>query len=307
MLLKSSNRYFALAVVILCLILVDGAVRAQETETECTYDSLGPSLENARGSYGAFDLYCAAREILDFVAIDTIASEQMADGYRLLSQVMYDSLVFADTVDIKQVVTDAGKLAWKADPDWDGEYEINNADYVGWMDHARQLALDELESEHLAQVEQARKDSIELAEQARTDSIALAKQQTEDSLTQPILSVSTESEGGYKTAKIVTGLACAVATSATVVAHFSAKGKYEEYRDSSNSEELPSLWNDYEKRWKLRNTAGVIALGLAALEMYWFLSSSSESENNTLHGFRIKPAGFGAFSSIEMLVVTYEF
>lgn len=183
----------------MCLILVDGSVRAQETETECTYDSLGPSLENARGSYGAFDLYCAAREILDFVAIDTIASEQMADGYRLLSQVMYDSLVFADTVDIKQVVTDAGKLAWKADPDWDGEYEINNADYVGWMDHARQLALDELESEHLAQVEQARKDSIELAEQARTDSIALAKQQTEDSLTQSAFDniVSEKKEGSH--------------------------------------------------------------------------------------------------------------
>jgi len=149
MLHTTLRRYLSLALALCCLTSVGEPVLAQEARTECGYDMLRPSLEHASDRYGAYDFYCSVREILDFVAIDTITSKRRADGYRLLSMVMYDSLLYTDQEGLKAAVIDAGKQAWKANPEWAGEYEIDAAEYVDWMSEARNLALDELEQERV--------------------------------------------------------------------------------------------------------------------------------------------------------------
>ena len=143
------RRFLPLALAFCCLASVGESVLAQEAQTRCGYDTFSPSLEHASDRYGAYDFYCSVREILDFVAIDTMTSERRADGYRLLSMVMYDSLLYMDQQALKAAVIDAGKQAWKANPEWAGEYEINAADYVDWMSEARNLALGELEQERV--------------------------------------------------------------------------------------------------------------------------------------------------------------
>ena len=143
------RRFLPLALAFCCLASVGESVLAQEAQTRCGYDTLSPSLEHASDRYGAYDFYCSVHEILDFVAIDTITSERRADGYRLLSLVMYDSLLYMDQQALKAAVIDAGKQAWKANPEWSGEYEIDAADYVNWMSEARNLAMDELEQERV--------------------------------------------------------------------------------------------------------------------------------------------------------------
>ena len=141
MLRTTLSRHLPLAMAFCFLASVGEQVPAQETQIRCAYDSRRPSLEHASESYGAYDFYCSVREILDFVATDTITSERRADGYRLLSLVMYDSLLYADPVDLETAVIDAGKQAWKANPEWVGKYEIDVANYVDWMNQARKLAL----------------------------------------------------------------------------------------------------------------------------------------------------------------------
>ncbi len=143
------RRYLSLVLALCCLVSFGESALAQEARTKCGYDTRGPSLEHASERYGAYDFYCSVHEILDFVAIDTVTSERRADGYRLLSLVMYDSLLYMDQEELKAAVIDAGKQAWKADPEWVGEYEIDAADYIDWMSEARDLALDELKQERV--------------------------------------------------------------------------------------------------------------------------------------------------------------
>jgi hypothetical protein len=172
-----------IAVVIIAFGALSSAAATEPSiqQEECDYDRANPSIDHARVFFSRLEYQCALNELQDILSAESLESHLRAQAYRLLSAVHYWIGYDEDepTDVIRERVIDAGKAAFKTLPEWTGEFDIDDEDYLSWMREARGAAKEELAHERLLQqqAEQARRDSIALAEKRTTDSLASMREE----------------------------------------------------------------------------------------------------------------------------------
>ncbi len=288
MLLPRLGMFIAVVITSLSAPSSSTAAKPSVQQEECDYDRANPSIDHARAFFSRLEYQCALTELQDILSAESLESHIQAEAYRLLSAVHYWIGYDEDepTEVIRDRVIDAGKAAFKALPEWTGEFDIEDEDYLAWMQEARGAAEEELERERLMQ---------QRAEQVRRDSIALAEERTADSLASITLSeqeqdVAPESTGrrtsmddyqsDYLSArrrnrymKAVTGLAVLGGAATTFLMHKKAEDSYDKYMASRNLEDINNNWESYDDYYNLRNILGGVTVGLAVLEVIWFITA----------------------------------
>lgn len=303
-----------IAVVIIAFgaLLSAAATEPSVQQEECDYDRANPSIDHARAFFSRLEYQCALTELQDILSADNLESHLRAEAYRLLSAVHYWIGYDEDepTEVIKEKVINTGKAAFKALPEWTGEFDIDDEDYLAWMREAKQAAQEELERERLLQqqVEEARRDSIALAEKRTADSLAsiTLSEREQDAVPEPTAwrtsmddyqsdYLSARRRNRYK--KLVTGLAVLGGATTTFLMHKKAEDSYDKYMVSRNPEDISNnlYWSKYEQEVELRNVLGGVTVGLAVLEVIWFvtaperpnsdLGDSHSSSDRTTVGF----------------------
>lgn len=270
----------------------------------CDYDRANPSIDHARAFFSRLEYQCALTELQDILSADNLESHLQAQAYRLLSAVHYWIGYDEDepTDVIKEKVINAGKAAFKSQPEWTGEFDIDDEDYLSWMHDAKQAAKEELEHERLLQqqAEQARRDSVALAEKRTADSLAsiTLSEREQDVVSEPTgWRVSKDDyQSDYLSAcrrnrymKLVTGLAVLGGATTTFLMHKKAEDRYDEYKDENVPPAvIQSRWEQYEKAFNTRNLLGGITVALVALEVVWFLTApDSPSDGPMAYGISI--------------------
>jgi hypothetical protein len=136
---------FWLTTVVVCVFSLPVAAADVLPPTGCQIDSDDLNMATARQQYLGINYFCA-RWVLDaIVATGKLDLADRAKAYRLLSAVHYYLSLNKDSD--RASVIESAKAAFLADPDWEGDYDIQGEPhYVKWMVEARQQAMDELEA-----------------------------------------------------------------------------------------------------------------------------------------------------------------
>lgn len=316
------NMFVAVVIIGVGAIASVATAKPAAQQEHCDYDRTNPSVDHARAFFSQLEYQCAHSELQDFLLTDSIELDLQvqASAYRLLSAVHYligyDEDERADL--IRGRVIDAGKAAFKAQPDWAGEFEIVDQEYLGWMQEARQAALGELEQERLAQqqVEEARQDSVALATIQIADSLvpSASSQREQDAVPEPTRLPTSmddhrfDNQSTHLSRKTVTGLGVLGGLAATWLSQKQADKTYDEYMASVTPSDIDKHWSSYENKVRLRNILGGVTVGLAVLEVIWFVTTPERPASD--HGAsQAKPSGTAVGLGFDgrTLFVTYGF
>jgi hypothetical protein len=127
-----------------CLVLA-GAGRGQAQDiSECDYSADDPAVDHAREQFYAVFYNCALMELEDFLADTDRAPSERAEAWRLISAIRYYQMLDAASEALQASVIEAGTEAFKAMPDWQGNFDITEGEYIDWMLRAKKQAMAEL-------------------------------------------------------------------------------------------------------------------------------------------------------------------
>ncbi len=156
-------RVAAVCVAVVYLPVSTIVAAGQVSDTACAYNREEPSIKHARVSFTELDYECARQELQDFLAGRNLTPEQETEAWFLLSAVQYYALFGEDSELIKTEVITAGKAALRLSPGLPGELDIDDPEYLDWMQEARQMALAELAEESRVRQEQELQEEPEVA------------------------------------------------------------------------------------------------------------------------------------------------
>ena len=114
-------------------LLLPGIVLGQEVK--CSYDPGNPTLDSARKNFLALNYVCAEEELTDFLKIETLTTEQRADGHVLMAEVYY-AKVRNDTEKRSKVISQF-VAAFESYREWKGELNIKSPEFMGMMKEAQ--------------------------------------------------------------------------------------------------------------------------------------------------------------------------
>ena len=156
-------RVAAVCVAVVYLPVSTIVAAGQVSDTACAYNREEPSVKHARVSFTELDYECARQELQDCLIGRSLTPAQEAEAWFLLSAVQYYALFGEDPQHIKAEVIEAGTAAFRLSPGPPGELDIDDTEYLDWMQEARQIALAELAEESQARQEQESQEEPEVA------------------------------------------------------------------------------------------------------------------------------------------------
>lgn len=216
---------------------------SQAGTQDCDYDRLRPSLESAKISSRAGNHKCAAAELNDLLAIDTIPDRLRADAHIWLGMMYYRLL--KDSIAAHDSVLTQFMMALEKYPTYSGELDEDTTTLGGIFKDARR----------------------KLADQASWN-----EKKTADSV-RTICDQYSNSRRKNTMLKIASGVLTAGAVVGAVLYNSKANDAYDEYHLAVSPDDIESSWNRYNSKYKTRNVLIGVAVAAVMSEIIWFITA----------------------------------
>jgi hypothetical protein len=122
---------------LLGLVSAGPAADISARSNSCGYDPLGPSIAHARENFEASRYSCAAEELDQLLALDTLGRHRTADAHALKAAIYY--VTTRDENQRRRLVRDEFVAAFRVYPTWSGELAVSSPNFRAIMNDAREL------------------------------------------------------------------------------------------------------------------------------------------------------------------------